>query len=106
MQKFLIVTVLFVFTPSVVNAQSTLTLQPGDVVANGTDFPDGTIVNVNGGSIGLGVDLSNGELNINSGSVALGANSIGTGFTNTKNLVNLTGGEVGGFFHSSATILN
>ena len=98
MQKLSLFSVLFFLLPSVIYAQGTLTLLPGDVVADGTDIPDGTIVNVNGGSIGLGVDLSNGELNINSGSVAAGANSIGTGFTNTNNLINLSGGEVGGFF--------
>ena len=98
MQKSYLLTVLLLFMPCVVNAQDTLTLLPGDVVADGTDIPDGTTVNVDGGSIGLGVDLSNGVLNINSGSVAAGANSIGSGFTNTNNLVNLTGGEVGGFF--------
>ena len=82
----------------VAKAQSTINLFPGDSIADGTVIDPGTTVNVLGGSIGLGVDLSNGFLNIESGDVAVGASSIATGFTNSNNQVNLSGGTVGGFF--------
>lgn len=82
---------------SQVNAQ-TINIGPGDSVANNTTFPNGSTVNVNGGTVGLGVELSNGVLNINSGNVAIGANSMATGFNNVDNIVNINGGEVGGFF--------
>ena len=76
----------------------TIDLGPGQSIANGTVIPDGTTVNVDGGTIGLGVDLFNGVLNINSGSVAIGATGIPTGFTNSTNQITLNGGQVGGFF--------
>lgn len=76
----------------------TINLNPGDSVPNNTVIPSGTTVNVLGGTIGLGVDLSNGVLNVESGNVALGASSIATGFTNSNNQVNISGGSVGGFF--------
>ena len=76
----------------------TIDLLPGQTIQNGTIIPDGTTVNVNGGTIGLSVDLSNGTLNINSGNVAIGATGIPTGFTNSNNQVTVNGGQVGGFF--------
>ncbi len=79
-------------------AAQTVNLNPGDSIPNNTVIPSGTTVNVLGGTIGLGVDLSNGVLNIESGSVAVGANGISTGFTNSNNQVNLSDGRVGGFF--------
>ena len=83
---------------STAQAQNVINLLPGDEIADGTDIPDGTIVNVLGGSIGLGVDLANGQLNIESGDVAIGATGIPTGFTNDNNLISVSGGNVGGFF--------
>ncbi len=90
-------------------AQGVINLGPGDVITSGTVIDDGTTVNVIGGTIETNVDLSNGELNISSGSVALGANGTGgagSGFTNVGNLVNLSGGDVGGFFQLTDTIFN
>jgi len=83
---------------SVIQAQNTIDLFPGDSIADGTVIAPGTTVNVLGGSIGLGVDLDNGILNIDSGTVAVGATGIGSGFTNSNNQINLNGGTVGGFF--------
>ena len=83
---------------SALNAQSTIDLLPGDSISDNTVIASGSTVNVQGGTIGLGVDLSDGFLNIDSGSVAAGATGIGTGFTNSNNQVNLSGGMVGGFF--------
>jgi hypothetical protein len=80
-----------------VSAQ-TIDLLNGQNIANGTVIANGSTVNVEGGTIGLGVDLSNGVLNINSGNVAIGATGIPTGFTNSNNVVTLNGGAVGGFF--------
>ncbi|MFK7961619.1 MAG: hypothetical protein AB8G96_13965 [Phycisphaerales bacterium] len=80
-------------------AQPVIDVGAGDVIASGTDLPNGATVNVfDGGSIGLGVDLSNGTLNIMGGNVALGATGIPTGFTNSNNEVNVSGGNVGPFF--------
>lgn len=81
---------------------------PPTVVANGTVLPSGATVNVfEGGEVGLAVDLSGGTLNIQGGQVALGATGISTGFTNSGNLVNVSGGEVGPFFQLfSSTTLN
>lgn len=82
-----------------VSAQPVINLGPGDPTPSFTDLPNGATVNVlDGGAIGLGVDLANGTLNINGGSVALGATGIPTGFTNFNNTVNITGGNVGPFF--------
>lgn len=68
-------------------------------IANGTDLPSNSRVVVSdGGTIGLGVDLSNSTLEIVGGEVALGANNIATGFTNTNNEISITGGQVGAFF--------
>ena len=95
---FAVVTSLFVSTGSTAQALQVIDLIPGDTIGNNTVIADGTTVNVQGGTIGLGVDLSNGLLNIESGNVALGANSISTGFTNSNNTVQVSGGNVGGFF--------
>ena len=51
-----------------------------------------------GASIGLPVDLSNGTLNVFGGEIALGASSVATGFTNSNNEVNISGGNIGPFF--------
>ena len=94
------------FAASQTSAQ-TIDLNPGDSIANNTQIPNGTTVNVNGGTIGLGVELIGGVLNVNDGDVALGANSQATGFNNINNEVNITGGNVGGFFQlRSGTELN
>ena len=95
--KSLLVLLVSLCLSDVAKAQSTINLFPGDSIADGTVIDPGTTVNVLGGSIGLGVDLSNGFLNIESGDVAVGASSIATGFTNSNNQVNLSGGTVGGF---------
>jgi len=89
--------ILSVGTLGNVSAQ-TFDVGPGQTIASGTVIPDGSTVNVNGGTIGLSVDLSNGVLNVNSGSVAIGATGIPTGFTNSTNQVTINGGQVGGFF--------
>ena len=96
--RALVATAAVLITTGQALGQTVQTLLPGDTIPDNTVIPDGSTVNVNGGTIGLGVDLSNGILNINGGSVALGATGIPTGFTNTNNVVNLAGGEVGGFF--------
>ena len=100
MRAFLIavVTSLFLLSGSTVQALQVVNLFPGDEITDGTDIETGATVNVLGGSIGLGVDLSDGVLNVQSGSVALGAGSIATGFTNSNNMVQVSGGSVGGFF--------
>ena len=85
------------FIPVVSQAQ-VIDLGPGDSIDNNTQLPEGATVNVNGGTIGLGVELLGGTLNINEGEVALGANSQATGFNNLNNIVNVSGGQVGGFF--------
>ena len=95
---FAVVTSLFVSTGSTAQALQVIDLLPGDTIGNNTVITAGTTVNVLGGTIGLGVDLSNGVLNIESGNVALGATSIATGFTNSNNMVQVSGGTVGGFF--------
>ena len=79
----------------------TITLLPGNNIADSTVIASGTTVDVQGGSIGLDVDLANGVLNISSGQVAIGASGTAgptSGFTNSNNQVNLSGGTVGGFF--------
>lgn len=76
----------------------TINLAPGQTIPSGTVVANGTTVNVNGGTIGLSVDLAGGTLNINGGNVAIGATGIPTGFTNTNNQVTINGGQVGGFF--------
>ena len=92
---------------SSVHALDIINLFPGDRIEDDTVIDDGTTVNVLGGTIGLGVDLSNGILNVESGSVALGANSIATGFTNINNQVSVSGGNLGGFFQlTNGTNLN
>lgn len=74
-------------------------LVDGDNVPNGTNFDNGCVVNVfDGASIGLPVDLSNGTLNVFGGEIALGASSVATGFTNSNNEVNISGGNIGPFF--------
>ena len=80
------------------HAQTVVNIPPA-TVANSTVLPSGATVNVlDGGSIGLGVDLSNGTLNIRGGRVAIGATGIPSGFTNSNNTVNVSGGTVGPFF--------
>ena len=99
-----LVSVIFVASSFGSNEQAfaqTIDLLPGQAIQNGTIIPNGTTVNVNGGTIGLSVDLSNGALNINSGNVAIGATGISTGFTNSNNQVTVNGGQVGGFFQLS-----
>ena len=73
-------------------------LLAGDTIADGTVIGAGSTVTVAGGSIGLSVDLSDGVLNIESGEVAVDATGIDTGFTNTNNVVNISGGTIGGSF--------
>ena len=98
---------LLCLTDGVLMAQNVIDLLPGDQIADGTVIADGTIVNVLGGEIGLRVDLSDGELNIESGQVAIGASGVSSGFTNSNNQVNVSGGEVGGFFQlTDSTELN
>ncbi len=98
LRRFCAFVVLLCLTEGVLSAQNVIDLLPGNQIANGTVIADGTTVNVLGGNIGLGVDLSNGVLNIESGQVAIGATGIPTGFTNSNNQVNVSGGDVGGFF--------
>ena len=96
-----------VLVASVTSSAQVIELGPGDSIANNTQLPNGTTVNVNGGTIGLGVELIGGQLNINDGNVAIGANSQATGFNNINNTVNITGGSVGGFFQlRTASVLN
>lgn len=84
-------------------AETEITIGPGDPVPSFTDLAMGATVNViDDGTIGRGVDLSNGTLNISGGSVALGATGISPGFTNFNNTVNVTGGQVGPFFQLAA----
>jgi len=90
--------ILFVLLSAVATDAQVIDLGVGDMIANNTQIANGTTVNVNGGTIGLGVELIDGELNVNDGFVALGANSQPTGFNNINNVVNVSGGEVGGFF--------
>lgn len=72
---------------------------PSTSVPNNTTLPsNSTVVVSDGGTIGLGVDLSNSTFLIEGGEVALGANTISTGFSNTNNEILATGGQVGGFF--------
>lgn len=87
---------------SSVNGQS-VDLLAGDTLGPNVVIPDGTTVNVLGGDIGLGVDLSNGTLNVSSGNVAADADMFSEGFTNTNNTVNITGGNVGAFFQLMGT---
>jgi len=80
-------------------AQPTILVDASNPVTNGTDLPNGAVVTVvDGGVIGLSVDLSNGTLNIEGGEVAIGSTSISSGFTNSNNTVNISGGRVGPFF--------
>lgn len=91
--------------------QNVVTVGPGSPIGNSVVIQSGSTVNViDGGTIGLNVDLSNGRLNISGGAVALGATGVNgstSGFTNTNNVVTVTGGNVGPFFqlfNSTATI--
>ena len=61
---FAVVTSLFVSTGSTAQALQVIDLLPGDTIGNNTVITAGTTVNDLGGSIGLGVYLSNGVLNI------------------------------------------
>ena len=88
----------YILSGNTARCQDIINLFPGEMISNGTVVPSGTVVNVLGGSIGLGVDLSNGALNVESGQVASGATGIPSGFTNTNNTVTVSGGTVGGFF--------
>ena len=68
-------------------------------IANNTVLPTGaTVVVSEGGSIGLGVQLSNGTLQIEGGEVAINSTSFTQGFANFANEIILTGGAVGDFF--------
>jgi len=96
-RSILIVAVCLTLTVTA-KAQTTIDLLPGDSIADGTVIASGSTVNVQGGTIGFGVDLADGFLNIDSGNVAVGATGISTGFTNSNNQINLSGGNVGGFF--------
>lgn len=105
--RFLFLILLMTLLAGSVHAQQVINLFPGDVIGDNTVINSGTTVNVLGGEIGLGVDLANGRLNIESGNVAVGATGIATGFTNSSNEVNLSGGSVGGFFQlTNSTNLN
>ena len=86
------------FTSNETAFAQTINLGPGQTIAGGTVIPNGSTVNVNGGTIGLSVDLTGGILNVNSGNVAIAATGIPTGFTNSNNQVTINGGQVGGFF--------
>lgn len=94
----IVATAVLLFTVDATHALQVINLFPGDAISDNTVITSGTTVNVLGGTIGLGVDLANGELNVNSGTVATGASSIATGFTNSNNDVTLNGGTIGGFF--------
>ena len=99
--------VAFVLIPVFVAVAQEINVGPGDSIPNNTQLPNGATVNVNGGTIGLGVELISGVLNVNDGNVAIGANSQGTGFNNINNTVNINGGNVGGFFQlRNGTVLN
>ncbi len=99
--------VAFVLLPVFVAVAQEINVGPGDSIPNNTQLPNGATVNVNGGTIGLGVELISGVLNVNDGNVAIGANSQGTGFNNINNTVNINGGNVGGFFQlRNGTVLN
>jgi hypothetical protein len=89
------------------HAQTVINLPPNTVSA-GTVLPNGATVNVSaGGIIPLSVDLTGGTLNVAGGQVAVGATGISTGFTNSNNRVNVTGGQIGGFFQlTNGTTLN
>lgn len=106
MKRSLALAVTLVLLPFVVEAQ-VIDVGPDDIIPSNTQLPTGATVNVNGGTIGLGVELISGELNVNDGNVAIGANSMPTGFNNINNVVNVNGGNVGGFFQlRSGTVLN
>ncbi|MEM7754658.1 MAG: GC-type dockerin domain-anchored protein [Planctomycetota bacterium] len=80
-------------------AQPIILVDSENPVPSGTDLPSGAAVTVvEGGAIGLSVDLSNGSLDIQGGEVAVGATSIASGFTNSNNTVTISGGRVGPFF--------
>jgi len=96
--RLVFLTLLLTLLASSVHAQTVIDLFPGDVIDNNTVIASGTTVNVLGGDIELGVDLANGTLNVELGNVAVGATGIGTGFTNSNNEVNVSGGTLGGFF--------
>lgn len=75
----------------------------GGTIASGTtfsadDFPNGVSLNVNQGVVGLGVQINNSTINIAGGEVALGASNLSEGVNNFSNNVTITGGNVGGFF--------
>ena len=52
-----------VLVASVTSSAQVIELGPGDSIANNTQLPNGTTVNVNGGTIGLGVELIGGRVN-------------------------------------------
>ena len=95
---FLTMTVVAVAFIPVVSQGQVIDVGPGESIAANTQLPDGATVNINGGSIGQGVELIDGTLNVINGEVALNAISQATGFNNVNNTVNVRGGEVGGFF--------
>ena len=75
MKKSYALAISFVFIAVSIEAQ-VIDLGPGDTIANNTPIANGTTINVNGGTIGLGVELISGELNVNDGFVAIGALSL------------------------------
>ena len=81
---------------------------PATSIDDNTVIPSGsTVIVSDGGSIGLGVDLSNGILLIEGGTVAEGNQTFPGGFSNFTNEVRITGGRVGAFFQlGSGTTLD
>jgi len=71
LRRFCAFVVLLCLTEGVLSAQNVIDLLPGNQIANGTEI---------------------------AGQVAIGATGIPTGFTNSNNQVNVSGGDVGGFF--------
>lgn len=82
--------------------QAVILVDADNPVPNSTVLPSGASVTVvDGGVIGLNVDLSFGTLSIEGGEVALGATGTAgpsSGFTNNANTVTVSGGRVGEFF--------
>jgi len=75
----------------------------GGTIASGTQFsaaafPNGVTLNINDGIVGLGVEINNSTINIAGGQVALSATDLSEGVNNINNDVTVTGGDVGSFF--------
>ena len=80
----------------------------GGSIASGTifsamDFPNGVTLNINDGTVGFGVEINNSTINIDGGQVAVGATDLSEGVNNFNNTVTVTDGEVGGFFQLRGT---